>query len=512
MDCKSLHLGCVFYLLTRPRYSVRGWSIKQAKSTDLAGGHWKEGDILFDVRFERTDPLPMEAVTKRPSATEVDDYQEYKRLRRASRDIRQKHISAPPIRTDFEATVKAAPPIVPPQPPQPPHLIPKPTQVDPAPSTPRRGIFKHLHFDEEAHVHAQNREKVVSPKTVPDNDPLPAVATAPSRNATLTVPTPPNRTTTIQTKPDSTSPSEAHAQLSPVGSNKSSAHTAASAVPDIKIREVAPWIDYDANLTMPSLSGETHHVIHKRPVITQSSATFPLKTLETARSVKARSHDTFLKPAATALSANAEASIGGGESKSLLADSPTMRRMAKRRSVLLGRSRNPMAKLFDGVVDDRHGNEGQDVDGEKQVWHSLCGGLRDVVFPEEEKNHCPLIPIRPFGPDIPFTIAGRRTAIPICTHSNEVVGTRGLPAGFMGIRYDNNDDPSINTQAPAVRKLQAVPTTMMTMIVMGNVMSRSKVAAPLVSRIVCTSTSTSTKDNGNGDDSVVVAGMADHKS
>ncbi|KAG9376195.1 SAD SRA domain containing protein [Pyrenophora tritici-repentis] len=181
-------------------YSVKGWSIKQAKSTDLAGGHWKEGDILFDVRFERTDSVPMEVVTKRPTATEVDDYQEYKRLRRATRDIRQKQISAPPIRTDYEATVKAAPPIVP----SPPLLpISKPTQADPVPSTPRRGIFKHLHFDDEAHTHHPNRDQVVSPKTVPTNDPPSSIP----RNATLTVPTHPNRTTTAtivtnQAKPD----------------------------------------------------------------------------------------------------------------------------------------------------------------------------------------------------------------------------------------------------------------------------------------------------------------------
>jgi len=517
----------VSYLLTRRRYSVKGWSIKQAKSTDLAGGHWEEGDILFDVRFERTDPLLMEAVTKRPSATEVDDYQEYKRLRRASRDIRQKHISAPPIRTDFEATVKAAPSIVPPQPPQPPPLIPKPTQADPAPSTPRRGVFKHLHYDEEAHAHVQNREKVVSPQTVPNNDPLPAVAAAPSRNVTLTVPALPNRTTTIQAKPESTSPSEAHAQPSPAGSNTSSAHTATSAVPDIKIREVAPWIDYDANLTMPSLSGEPH-IIHKRPVITQSSATFSLKTLEMARSVKARSHETFLRPAATAVSLDVEASIGGGESKSLLADSPTTGWMAKRKSVF-GRNRNPMAKLFDGVVDDHHhGDEDEDVDSEKQIWYSLCG-LRDRIVPEEEEEEVqqevashplvyyyhPLIPIRPVGPDIPFTMAGRRAAIPICPYANEVGGTRDLPAVFMGIRYDN-DNPSINTQAPAPRKLQGTPTTTM-IIMMENIMSRPKVAAPLVRRIVCASISTSISTYGfelgkDGGDDVIAAGMADDES
>ncbi|KAE8867298.1 hypothetical protein PTNB73_05392 [Pyrenophora teres f. teres] len=464
-------------------YSVKGWSIKQAKSTDLSGGHWKEGDIVFDVRFERRDSVPMEVVTKRPTATEVDDYQEYKRLRRASRDIRQKQISAPPIRTDFEATAKAGPPIVP-SPPVSPNLIL--TQADPVPSTPRRGIFKHLHFNDEAHTHPPNREQVVSPKTIPPADPaLMATTTTTTipKNATLAVPAPPKRTSTIivttanHTKPDnttSTSPNDP----SPANSNTSSAHTASNTIPDIKIREVAPWIDYDAALTMPSPTLEPPVIHHKEPAITHSSATFSLKT---GRSGKARSRERFLGPVAGDGGSGSRIGFGGGgvESRSLLADSlaPTMAgRLGKRRSVL-GRSRNPMAKLFDGGVDDDQSDGRHDEweGAEKNVWrkHLRLRGGDDL----EERDTAPPpvyapTPIRPFSPDIPF-IMTRRDAI------------RPPPANFDDVD-DDNEDPFIQTPAaPTPHRLLGTPA----MTMMKDFISRPETAAPLGSPI-CSSTTT----------------------
>ncbi|KAL5115706.1 hypothetical protein ACEQ8H_006418 [Pleosporales sp. CAS-2024a] len=66
-------------------YGVRGWSIRQAKMDDFVGGQWKEGDVVFEVHLERTDAVPFSQVTIRPTATEIDDYTEYKRLRKLHR-------------------------------------------------------------------------------------------------------------------------------------------------------------------------------------------------------------------------------------------------------------------------------------------------------------------------------------------------------------------------------------------------------------------------------------------
>ncbi|KAI1605670.1 YDG-SRA domain containing protein [Pyrenophora tritici-repentis] len=486
-------------------YSVKGWSIKQAKSTDLAGGHWKEGDILFDVRFERTDSVPMEVVTKRPTATEVDDYQEYKRLRRATRDIRQKQISAPPIRTDYEATVKAAPPIVP----SPPLLpISKPTQADPVPSTPRRGIFKHLHFDDEAHTHHPNRDQVVSPKTVPTNDPPSSIP----RNATLTVPTHPNRTTTAtivtnQAKPDNntttSSPSDPHTHPSPAPSNTSSAHTASNKIPDIKIREVAPWIDYDAALTMPSPTLEPPAVIqHKKPVITHSgTVTLSVKTGRSGG--KARSGEGFLGPGAGLGyegSGGESRRSGGGESRSLLADSltpTTTGRLGKRRSVL-GRSRNPVAKLFDGGSD---GEWEWEKKREKKGWrrHFTLRGNSALEDENRDGDATPpsvytSTPIRP-RPDIPFVLARREAIRPplseveppqqdlevydpvfFCIHDDDGDddGNYHHPDSNNPPDDDEEEDPAMQTVAPTSHTSSGTPNTTRMM----SFISRPQTAAP----------------------------------
>lgn len=50
-------------------------------------------DILYDIKFERDDPSPMEEVLKVPSAFQVDEFAEYKRLRKAHRES-QRHRKA----------------------------------------------------------------------------------------------------------------------------------------------------------------------------------------------------------------------------------------------------------------------------------------------------------------------------------------------------------------------------------------------------------------------------------
>ncbi|KAI4701900.1 hypothetical protein J4E89_010419 [Alternaria sp. Ai002NY15] len=373
-------------------YSVRGWSIKQAKSSNLAGGQWKEGDILFDVLFERTDSVPMAVVTKRPTATEVDDYAEYKRLRKVNRDGKRKSHSTLPVganKGDFSTPLKTAPPVTP-------HVVPKPLPTDPPSLEPRKGIFKHLHFDEETHVHVLDKEDVISPKSVPEADPLTTTATM-SKSNTLLVPAKPSRTNTHSKADVSTAGGEPRRHASPAGSNNSSAHTHASATtfPGINIREVAPWIDYDADLSLPS-PPEDSTIVHQRPIITQSIATDSIKT--------SISRDTFgtlvegdtSSPGGVGGHGNGNGSIDGGRhgrrgdvevGDSLSPHGHGGKKDGGKRKSILVRNRNPMGRLFDGVADERNEEtrDGRDEMVEKgnTLTTPLFHDFADVTFLED---------------------------------------------------------------------------------------------------------------------------------
>ncbi|KAI4643765.1 hypothetical protein J4E93_006778 [Alternaria ventricosa] len=368
-------------------YSVRGWSIKQAKSSNLAGGQWKEGDILFDVLFERTDSVPMAVVTKRPTATEVDDYAEYKRLRKVNRDSKRKSPSTLPVgaKGDFSTPLKTAPPVIP-------HVVPKPIPTEAPPNEPRRGIFKHLHFDEEAHVHVLDKEDVISPKSVPEADPLTAATM--SKSNTLLVPAKPSRTNTHSKADVSTLGSEPRRHASPAGSNASSAHTHASTTtfPGINIREVAPWIDYDADLSLPP-PPEDSTIVHQRPIITQSIATDSIKT--------SISRDTFGTPVETDTSspgggngnANGNGSIDGGRhgrrgdaefGDSLSPHGHGGKKDGGKRKSILVRNRNPMGRLFDGGIDDGEEEEKEEMDEKGNALTTpIFHDFADVTFLED---------------------------------------------------------------------------------------------------------------------------------
>jgi hypothetical protein len=339
------------HLLTKPSYSVKGWSIKQAKQNDIAGGLWKEGDILFDVHFERNDPIPMEEVIKRPTATEVDDYAEYKRLRKLSRD--GKRGKGPSIEgispnlMDASAAIVASQ--VTPSHPGPLAAVRTGLQTDTQTSAPRKGMFKRLHFDDEAHVFHAAQEDVVSPKTIAEADPMNATI---GKSNTLAVPLQLNRTNTHGKTDASSSESRSPTgRKSPAGSSVSSAHTAASTAPGINIREVAPWIDYDCGLTVPSPPPPDDDTVvrHERPIITQSSGTLEPDTKSLY------SPGTFYSQQGARESPNlmGEKERHGrrqsGDFKGLGATLNPAVRKEPRKSIF--KSRNPMGKLFDGADD-----------------------------------------------------------------------------------------------------------------------------------------------------------------
>lgn len=90
-------------------YKVVGWAIYTAKTDDVIGKQHRAGDILYEVTFERIDTVPMAEVLKHPTAAELDDYAEYKRLRRVHREEMQKTGSDKPA----QVTSKNAPQVAP---------------------------------------------------------------------------------------------------------------------------------------------------------------------------------------------------------------------------------------------------------------------------------------------------------------------------------------------------------------------------------------------------------------
>ncbi|EUC49453.1 hypothetical protein COCMIDRAFT_61313, partial [Bipolaris oryzae ATCC 44560] len=341
-------------------YSVKGWSIKQAKSADTSGGQWKEGDILFDVRFERTDQTPMDVVINRPTATEIDDYAEYKRLRKLSRDGIEREAKAAHDNQDNYPTSKAMRPIIPPSSP---HTAQKLQAFNLAPSALRKDMVKRLHFDEEAHVRVIGDDEALSPKTAPVADPLDF--TAVDKNSTLAIPPRSNRGN-VHAKADLSS-NGPDRRSSPEGSNASSAHTAqtthttASTLPKINVREVAPWIDYDAGLTIPEPSEEPL-IIHQRPIIAQTNIT-PAGSPEAynSDSLKLQSREHMHSPIKSTLSSmltehhsdDRQEKRHEGDFKGILGEvlSPQHVTKKEKKKSEAPRKKNLMTKLFDGVLD-----------------------------------------------------------------------------------------------------------------------------------------------------------------
>ncbi|KAG9191491.1 hypothetical protein G6011_10225 [Alternaria panax] len=380
-------------------YTVSGWSIKKAKNSDVTGGQWKEGDILFDVRFERTDFVPMEVVTKRPTATEVDDYAEYKRLRKSNRDAKRKETSALPIKPDFLTPLKTAPQVMPTL-----HMPPKLPQIVEGAvlNTRHKGLFKHLQLDEEACVHMLDREEVISPKSVPGTDPLTITAAA-GKSKTLAVPAAPIRANTHHHghgKPDISSTDEQSGRASLDGSNTSSAHTSTSAFPSNNIREVTPWIDYDVSLTL-LFPTEEETIVHQRPIITQSIvANESINTIDTKSSVKmeplrnnSRPDRQGESPSPFSKGSDADDDRHGtqkdGDFKHGLGARSTLEKDSYKRKSILIKGRYPMAKLFDGVVDGKRRKKERGSSGRAGLDGSGVGVVFRDPFAKDRRDEDP---------------------------------------------------------------------------------------------------------------------------
>lgn len=185
----------------------------------------------------------MEEVTCRPTNMEVDDYAEYKRLRKIHREHKRKGPGSIPMP---QQVLKAAPPIPPLQLPASPTIAPQ-SLLRVSPSVSRQTTFKEPAFDAPKAFHEVDRlptTDLVSPMTVPG---LQESFFAPKKVGTLAIPSLKDKSKHSLANSSDTS-REKHARVLSPGSS-SLASSTKSGHSDLK--EIIPWIDLEAELPTP---------------------------------------------------------------------------------------------------------------------------------------------------------------------------------------------------------------------------------------------------------------------
>lgn len=381
---------------------------------------------MFEVKLVRSDTVPVEEVMRRPTATEVDDYLEYKRLRRVHRDEKRKGPIVVAIKKDHQHTTKAATQFPPLQPIMPPSA---------AQNVLRRGSpspllslkFKRRQFGEHSHVHFSGQD-TVSPMTVARAGQL-GLATVESNE--IAEHTEPHARRPHTGNESSRGNSNVHG--SGAISNNSIAHIAASA--QANIREVAPWIDFDAGLTLSSLDNPSS--------ITRDDTTSPVPKPSTE-----------IKKASTKITQRRGAERLGSqrgrrrrrrksdamEDTTTSLSPPSWTKKDTRKSIFQ-RSRNPMAKLFDGVDDDANPSLSNTLLNRKPAALRIDPTASEPLRREDMASpygtlrvHSP-IPIRPLGLESPLSTFGMVRRDAICPTDD----LESLFPGLPGVKSDSVD-------------------------------------------------------------------------
>ncbi|UPX16714.1 uncharacterized protein EKO05_0007102 [Ascochyta rabiei] len=221
-------------------FSVKGWSVRRARLKDTFCGEWKEGDILYEVMMQRRDPVPVEEVSRRPTNMEVDDYVEYKRLRKLHREHKRK---APGELLMPQQPLKAAPPILP-LPVSSGSTAAPQSMLRASPSVSRKAAFKEPVFDPPIMSQWADRPPstdVVSPMTVPGRQESFFLARPAVED---------KRRSSPATSFDTVSHEKDTQMLGPsIGSQASSLRSGQS-----DLKEIIPWIDLEADVPVPSPS------------------------------------------------------------------------------------------------------------------------------------------------------------------------------------------------------------------------------------------------------------------
>lgn len=224
------------------------------KVPGITSHEYRPGDVIYDIKFERDDPTPMEEVVKVPTACETDIYAEYKRLRKIHRDLQHKSPARQAKKPEVQQPARKAPQIAPLAPP---HARPR-SMSRASPPASRAPTSKHP--VSHTVVSRTKREIPIEDPCFFENEDLFVLPP----KSTLMVP--PQRTVqpASQHRPAESPVSETVShppKLQGQTSAPSSSGTTKSHLSDI--REVAPWIDYDIQLAMPSPGSQTPVVQHR---------------------------------------------------------------------------------------------------------------------------------------------------------------------------------------------------------------------------------------------------------
>jgi hypothetical protein len=451
------------------------------KNKDLGRVERKVGDIMYEVEFERDDPVSMEEVMRHPTTFELDDYAEYKRLRRVHREGPQKSIAGI---LEPDVPTKAAPPI----------SQARALSMTKRSSSPSRSTtFNHLL----ATIHGSPRpSRTPSARSVA----IPEVESYfGSPKNMLEVPTAASmRTGTTSHLTGPRDKNDSPKSERSFKSYTSSIHTQNSNIDEI--REVAPWIDSELMLAAPTKS--TPGIPETRESIQQESIRIPSPKASTLNT-RIISRD----PSPCSRYSRAAGSTGGRRSpipslastdrkKSRMGWEPSLIRAPTRdkaknetnkdpRKSIMGplvRNKNPLAKLFDGT----DGTEEADYFSFKDISYrsaSLPHAKPESTVPRRlrsSSSHATIsplspVPMRPLSPLSPF-IVHRRDAI--C-----------LPYGFGYVVTENplepeesiSDDPFVDepefpVSTPArisTKSLRALPVSLKDFI------SKPTVATPV---------------------------------
>lgn len=209
------------------RYKVDGWSIRPAMAnpTPSTPRESQSREVAYEVKFVRVDNVRMEQVMKHPTAAEVDDYSEYKRLKCVHRD--GKHAYPMGIRT----LAKLDSPISP--------VTSMLNTQRLSPNTSRANTFK---------------LPTMSPSETPHETPLRTSRSLLDDSVNPFFVPVKNDSPSSKDKSDSLDSFPVNPRGPVLRSPTSLASSDTSLqVPRIEeLREIVPWIDYDAQLIMPS--------------------------------------------------------------------------------------------------------------------------------------------------------------------------------------------------------------------------------------------------------------------
>jgi hypothetical protein len=301
-------------------------------------GDSKEGEIIFEVRFQRIEKVPIGEVEKRPTATEIDDYAEYKRLRKFQREGKRKspHETSRVIPPEFLHATSEQPPLVSPQP----AGIARTTSIpsDEGMAFSSRSMFKRLRYDlPERAPYIQ--PDVISPGTVTDR---PQFFISPVKSSAPPISAMTKRLSHIQLDADPVSNAQ-NPRLDAQATSQSPSNSAQTGKGKAaaSIRDIIPWIEYEPALTVPSETSLKRDEDTSQTSKEVSGGTDSKKSHNSSNKDK---HDT--PPLALARNRRKSGNLRGMTG---FLSTGAKRGDGKKAPP---RSANPMAKLFDGAASE----------------------------------------------------------------------------------------------------------------------------------------------------------------